>query len=406
MAFKRPGVYVSETLQPSVVSSDTPAQSFAAFIEQTYRGPATPTLITSWSQFVTIFGGFAGTSLRYLPYAVYQFFNNGGAQCYVQRVTGSGATSATLTLTDRAATPQNTLKVDAKNPGLWGSSVWVKIIDRSTNRFDLYVLFGGNTDDKVVERWLDLSMDNNDGDCFIVCDTSKSLTASQVITEASTLTASSYAAAYEPWVYMLDPASSVPGATKLVPPGGAVVGLTVSTDVRRGPFKAPAGLDSRVVGAVNLERKHTDQDLDDLNDANVNAIRNHPAGGIVVFGARTLKKTGSDRQISIRRNMIYLKKNSQLLTEFAIFEPNNSTTWGLIRDRLERFLTDHWSRGGLKGDVASEAFYVLCDETINTVQTIDAGELHVEVGVALVYAAEFIVFKIGQWEGGQTAFEV
>jgi phage tail sheath protein FI len=157
---------------------------------------------------------------------------------------------------------------------------------------------------------------------------------------------------------------------------------------------------------VNLERKHTDQDLDDLNDANVNAIRNHPAGGIVVFGARTLKKTGSDRQISIRRNMIYLKKNSQLLTEFAIFEPNNSTTWGLIRDRLERFLTDHWSRGGLKGDVASEAFYVLCDETINTVQTIDAGELHVEVGVALVYAAEFIVFKIGQWEGGQTAFEV
>src|SRR4051812_22101955 len=102
----RPGVYISEVPTQTVALPDSPDTSIAAFVEQAYKGPSlagvgVPTVISSWNQFVNLFGGFADTT-KYLPYAVFQFFNNGGGQCIVERVIGSSAVAATGTLRDRA----------------------------------------------------------------------------------------------------------------------------------------------------------------------------------------------------------------------------------------------------------------------------------------------------------------
>jgi phage tail sheath protein FI len=214
---------------------------------------------------------------------------------------------------------------------------------------------------------------------------------------------SSYAAYYTPWLQAVDPSSQTRGAVKLLPPGAFVAGIIATTDLQHGPFKAPAGLGARLNGVVMAERVLSGTDRDTLNDANINAIRTHPLGGIVVFGARTLTKSTAIRYVNVRRNLIYIKTNIKLLSEFAIFENNDSTTWSLVSQRIAQFLTGWWQAGGLRGDTIDQAFYVVCDETNNTQQTIDAGELHATVGVSLEEPAEFIVIQVGQWQGGQSA---
>jgi phage tail sheath protein FI len=95
----------------------------------------------------------------------------------------------------------------------------------------------------------------------------------------------------------------------------------------------------------------------------------------------------------------YALKN---ITEFAVFEPNDSNLWRTVSQVIEDLLEDFWRQGGLVGTIPSEAFYVKCDSTINTSASISAGELRIEVGVALQRPAEFVVIKLGQTSGGTT----
>lgn len=93
------------------------------------------------------------------------------------------------------------------------------------------------------------------------------------------------------------------------------------------------------------------------------------------------------------------------MTEFAVFEPNDERLWSSISLKLEKFLSDFWGAGGLRGRTTSEAFYVVCNSTNNTQNEIDNGEVHVEIGVSLLYPAEFIVINVSQWLGGSTTAE-
>ena len=159
MAFQRPGVYVQETLNPVQPVVGPNSESVGAFVGANDRGPTTPTLVNSWSQYVNKFGSWNYTATNDLPLAVYLFFTNGGSSAYIQRVVGSGADVATRTLTDRAGTPLDTLQVDSVNEGQWGNSINISIADSSaTGFFDLTVYYGGTTTANVVERWTDLSM--------------------------------------------------------------------------------------------------------------------------------------------------------------------------------------------------------------------------------------------------------
>lgn len=242
-------------------------------------------------------------------------------------------------------------------------------------------------------------------DVFVVID-STSVSASAALSLAATYTPSSYAAVYYPPLVISDPTVGVGGATgqvKTVGAGASMVGIYSSTDASRGVFKAPAGLQTRVAGAVSVAPL-TNAELDSMNSAAapVNAIKYVPGSGIVVMGSRTLKVGYVDKYIPVRRTLIYLRKSLTDLTQFAIFEPNDETLWRRINATVSGFLTGFWSQGGLRGATPQQAFFVKCDGTNNPQPSIDLGEVHIEVGVALQRPAEFVIIKIGQFDGGTT----
>ena len=212
-----------------------------------------------------------------------------------------------------------------------------------------------------------------------------------------------YGAVYYPNIIVPDYASST-GATKSIAPGGAVAATYVSTDQARGVFKAPAGTLATIAPAVSI----TSLTNDDFNaisgygNANLNVIRFVPGAGICIMGARTLSSAASDIYVPVRRTLNYLNYALKNITEFAVFEPNDSNLWGNVSRVLQDLLYDFWRQGGLVGTAESEAYYVKCDSTINTPASISAGELRIEVGVALQRPAEFVVIKLGQTSGGTT----
>jgi uncharacterized protein len=243
-------------------------------------------------------------------------------------------------------------------------------------------------------------------DVFVVIDPEEGDTVSEVITQKESYNETSYGAVYYPRFWITDPNSSSADAVKLVAPGGAILGRYASTDNEIGPWKPAAGLTAEVRGGIQLERKLRDAELGSLNSNNVNAIRNIAGNGLRIMGARTLKKRQADKYLSVRRNLIYIKDNLKRNTEFALFEANAEPLWSNIEAVVSGWLTALHSQGGLRGATADQAFYVKCDADLNTQAQIDQGQVKVEVGVALLQPAEFIIITIGQTTGaGATTSE-
>lgn len=241
-------------------------------------------------------------------------------------------------------------------------------------------------------------------DAFVVLDAADAPVAT-VTTTASTSTyntTGNYAALYYPYFYIPDPTSRV-GGTKKIAPGGAVTAMYVKADAQKGPFQSPAGLGTKIVNAVSVGAlSNSDFNLIANNQLPVNVIRFVPGTGICVMGARTLSQGTTDNYVSVRRSLIYLEKSLMNLTQFAVFEPNDTVLQSRVRTVVDSFLYGYWRKGGLKGASSAEAYYVVCDSTNNNQATVDAGELHIEVGVALQKPAEFVIIKIGQLDGGTT----
>ena len=214
-----------------------------------------------------------------------------------------------------------------------------------------------------------------------------------------------YGAAYTPYLNM--PVIGASNAKyEMRPPGGAVVGMMTALDAGLGVWRAPAGIQAGVLsGAISAERRFKDSELSALNNAYVNAIRPMVGVGVTVMGARTLKKFGIDRYINVRRLLIDIKKRLSNSTEYALFANNDNRLWVELTGTCSRILSDLWAQGGLKGSSVQEAFYVKCDQDNNTPATIEAGEVHIEVGVALATPAEFIVISIGHFDGSTAVSE-
>ena len=243
----------------------------------------------------------------------------------------------------------------------------------------------------------------NSGQGFAVIDTPPSYGTSAALTYASTTitTKSSQGALYYPNYYIGDPLGST-GALRKVGPASAAAGLYMSTDKSSGPFKAPAGIQANIRGAISLERNFSNTDLDSLNSATVplNAIRNIPGAGVVVMGARTLLQDGTaNRYVNMRRSLIFIKKRLRDLTQFAVMQNNDYKLWAQLQTVITVFLNEYRNQGGLRGLTAAQSFYIKVDSENNTPTTIALGEVHVEVGVALQYPAEFVVINLSQITG-------
>ena len=243
------------------------------------------------------------------------------------------------------------------------------------------------------------------GDCFVVIDPVSVTSGADAISAITGYTASSYGAVYYPKLKMIDPSKTGASAIRDTAPGGAILGLYSRVEAERTVAKAPAGFSYDVRNAFGLVTSFTEAEQGTMYDAHVNSMKAIPGAGVIINGARTLKKTTVLKYVPTRRSLNYVKSQSKRLTDFAVFEPNNDRLWTNIQVRLSKFLAEFWSAGGLKGKNTSEAFYVLCDSTNNTTNTIENGEVHIEVGVALQTPAEFIVIEVSQFVGGSNLNE-
>ena len=206
---------------------------------------------------------------------------------------------------------------------------------------------------------------------------------------------SKYAAMYWPWIKVADP---VAGKQLFIPPSGHMAGIWARNDSSRGVHKAPAN--EVVRGAVTLELTITTGDHDTLNPIAVNAIRSFPGQGIRVWGARTLSSDPEWRYLNVRRLFNYVEKSILNGTNWVVFEPNDPKLWDSVKRTINMFLRRVWRDGALFGRTPAQAFFVKCDEENNPAENRDAGILTVEIGIAPVKPAEFVVFRISQFSDG------
>jgi Bacteriophage tail sheath protein len=206
---------------------------------------------------------------------------------------------------------------------------------------------------------------------------------------------SKYATIYYPWLEVRDPLTKQP---LLVPPSGHVAGIWARTDATRGVHKAPAN--EVVLGVNGLGFQLTQAEQGDLNRAGINCIRSFAGRGIRIWGARTLSSDAEWRYLNVRRLFNYISESIMEGTQWAVFEPNDERLWSSLRISASNFLTRTWREGALFGSTPEEAFYVKCDAETNPPDVIDAGQVVVEIGIAPVRPAEFVVFLISQFTAG------
>jgi uncharacterized protein len=211
---------------------------------------------------------------------------------------------------------------------------------------------------------------------------------------------SKFGVLYWPWIQMFDPTTGKNGA---FPPSGHMAGLWSRNDDTRGVFKAPAN--EILLGAVGVEYPVTRGEMDMLNPQGVNSIKSFPGRGIRVWGARTLSSDAEWRYVNVRRYFNYLEESILQGTQWAVFEPNDENLWGRIRRTISAFLVNEWRSGALFGSSPSEAFFVKCDGENNSAESVDLGMVIVEVGVAPVKPAEFVIFRLSQFSGGTSIAE-
>jgi phage tail sheath protein FI len=503
-----PGVYVEE-IERGPKPIEGVATSTTAFLGETERGPVKPRLVTSYGEYLRVFGDvFADASgdPKYLPYAVKSFFDNGGRRAYIARIVAGGGAAAQMvsgpftiaavgpgtvsnriwvTLEagstadkdgkplgfrlrifywDRPATnvpfdpianpttlPRpaivetfDDLRFEAASPNYWdkrvnhGNSALVTLTVAAGTAMPAFSPASGALTDgkdppagpgaadylgyvaKIDERTglSALALDPYRDIAIVAAPAAPGAAVKEVIThcqneryrfavvdsEANVAVSANldprsddmigdtkYAAFYYPWIWVSDPRT---GARIKIPPSGAVCGIYALSDNTRGVWKAPAN--ESVAGAIDLEFDVTQGEQEVLNPRGVNVIRRFPGRGIRVWGARTLSSDPLWKYVNVRRLFIFLEASIYYATQWVVFEPNDPKLWARVKQTVTLFLRTQWREGALFGDKEEEAFSVAVGRETMTEDDILNGRLIVEIGIAPVRPAEFVVFRIYQ----------
>jgi hypothetical protein len=199
-----------------------------------------------------------------------------------------------------------------------------------------------------------------------------------------------------------DPATDVPYE---VPPSGTVAGVFARTDLNRGVWKAPAGLETTLTNVSDVvdRGRMTDQRQGTLNPLGINCVRSFPGIGPVVFGARTSVANNPSFQqwkyVPVRRMALFLEQTLYANLTWVVFEPNDEPLWAAIRTSIEAFMLGLFRQGAFQGEKPSDAFQVKCDSQTTTQADIDNGIVNIVVGFAPLKPAEFVIIKITQLAG-------
>jgi uncharacterized protein len=515
--YTAPGVYVEEVPSSQKVLSAAPT-AVAAFVGFTERAPSddpndpqglAPRLVTSWSQFESLYGGFSEGCI--LPLSVYGYFANGGSIAYICRIPNTepaGQPSRiALPAVDRAL--GNPLQIESVDPDA-NITIEIASVDNGPEApegpspFNLTVLLDGapvetyenltlgagdrnvktlvnKASTKVkVEIALDKGADldsqielikpgryvmekatpvpvavsgrkfagsesarnginglavaddvtmvivpdlvtaaskpdgtidlalwksvqtalishcEQNGNRMAILDAPPGMTPQQVKDWRSDVAMydSAYAALYYPWIKVDNPIGVNGNSEVYIPPSGHIAGVWARTDETRGVWKAPAN--DTIRGVLDIERPVTQNEQSLLNPIGINCIRPFGTRGIRIWGARTLASDSDWRYINVRRLFNMVESTILVGTQYAVFEPNDVDLWEGVKRTLNAFLRGLWSAGALFGASADQAFYVKCDAETNPPESIDEGKLVVEVGIAPVKPAEFVVFRISQ----------
>ncbi len=184
----------------------------------------------------------------------------------------------------------------------------------------------------------------------------------------------------------------------MLPPSPAVAGIYARVDGERGVWKAPANVSiASVIGPVSKisDAEQADLNVDAASGKSINAIRAFTGKGTLVWGARTLAGNDNEwRYVPVRRLFITIEESTRKASSFAVFEPNDTTTWLKVKAMIDSYLYGLWEQGALAGSKSEQAYFVNVGlgKTM-TAQDILEGRMIVEIGVAAVRPAEFVILR-------------
>ena len=451
-----PGVYVEEISSGSKPMTAAPT-NIVGFIGETRKGDLnTPTMIVSWEQYFNTYIGYKvvdkitprGTvekdidgnvvkeevpfeKASDLDWGVYTFFANGGSKCYVVSVSQMADNSEKIDKLnedlakaeaevekakdkDKAVLSKKveSIKQEIKNASSSSSDISKDIIgnDGGPNKRtglscfkdigEIAILVAPGVTKAAVQQEL-LAYAEATG-IFTILDAPKTLddlkdfglsTNLNGLAGLSAKCASNQSAIYFPWLNVFDPSTD---SDREVAPSGAIAGIYARVDNSRGVHKAPANETVRL--ATSLTYSLSDTEQESLNMNGINVIRDFSDIGITVWGARTTVSMidAEWRYINVRRLFNMIEKTLNDNTKWAVFEPNDSKLWGALTRNTKAFLMRLFNAGAFAGNSPDQGFYVRCDGSTNPQENVDAGIVTIEIGIAPVKPAEFIVFKISQ----------
>jgi hypothetical protein len=211
-------------------------------------------------------------------------------------------------------------------------------------------------------------------------------------------------ALYFPWLVIQEEAGD---PTYVMPPSPLAAGIIARRDLARGPQIAAAN--ETLLTVVGVDRP-----IDDRIDADlysplpgsggspvpaINIIRPFAGYGVQVWGARTLSTDPWLQFLNVRRALSAIERRCKAALDPLVFEPNTPFLWAQVIQAVMAVLQAMFDQGGLRGDQPSDAFFVRCDTSVNTPDTLAKGQVICDVGVAVAAPAEFIVFRLGRQEG-------
>ena len=453
--YKSPGIFVEEISVSgfSVAEVETAIPAFIGYTEKAkgQRGDdlfRKPTRIASLQEFETYFGGMhvenisvdvdddinggftarvTKPGLKYLlHYCMQQFFGNGGGTCYIVSAGNyTEAISDTALISGLSAVSkldEPTLIVIPEAVNISRVSGYANIVQAVLrqcadlgDRFGIFDVYGGEGKldkagwDKVRALFADVNLkygaayypflkaalslhvaDNYDG-VYGANVTVRYPASNRAVTEVKLTALEKENPALFRFIR-----SRLDRNYVVLPPSAAVAGIYVATDNNRGVWKAPANisLNGVIEPAVKVDsEEQAGMNIDAVSGKSINAIRFFPGKGTMVWGARTLAGNDLDwRYIPVRRFFNMVEESVKKSTQWVMFEPNGANTWVKVRAMIENYLTQKWRDGALAGTKPEDAFFVNCGlGSTMTSQDIRDGRLIVEIGMAAVRPAEFII---------------